>query len=446
MGRRYRGKVARLAAAVLSLLTAVPMVLGGVAAASTPAPPWKDANNGSPSDHGWFEGGKAWYGDFGDPDVIRVGNVYYAYSSPTGGRYMPVLTSTDLQTWYIHAHWSTSGPPGSPGYSVSTDPSIPVEIRASVDTDWNKFNNNDALVKPASWALPDLQGPWLSRDYWAPSVIQIGSTWYAYAAVKVSNTSDDPHGYGRFCLTVASATSPAGPFRDVSGSGPIQCQSVSSDPAGSIDPFPYYNATNGKYYLLWKAAGKIGVRESRLLATELGTNGKPKTGAPVVTLLQTNRAAPWEGGTVEAPAMIQYAGRTYLFYAANFSGVTDSLGHSNYATGYAICPQGPLAACTRPEPGQPLLFSNGIDQGPGGATPFLDTNGGLHLAYSSFWLGENRDGVHPRRMHITGLSALPDGRLWAGVNGSPPKVQPTGWGRGAGTVSRRPTSWGSPGR
>ena len=49
--------------------------------------------------------------------------------------------------------------------------------------------------------------------------------------------------------------------------------------------------------------------------------------------------------------MINYNGTTYLFYSANYSGVLDSRGHSNYATGYAICPQGPRAACTRPKPG-----------------------------------------------------------------------------------------------
>ena len=200
-------------------------------------------------------------------------------------------------------------------------------------------------------------------------------------------------------------------------------------PGGFDRPVPRtHDAANGKYYLLWKAAGKIGVQESRLLATELGTNGKPKPGAPVVTLLVTNRSAPWEGGTIEAPAMIQYAGRTTSSTRPTSPVSPISSGHSNYATGYAICPQGPLAACTRPDPSHPLLSSNGIDQGPGGATPFLDTNGGLHLAYSSFWLGENRNGVHPRRLHVTPLTALPNGLLWAGVNGSPPKVQPTGWG------------------
>jgi beta-xylosidase len=33
---------------------------------------------------------------------VRVGSTYYAHSSPAGGRYLPVLTSTDLANWYIH--------------------------------------------------------------------------------------------------------------------------------------------------------------------------------------------------------------------------------------------------------------------------------------------------------------------------------------------------------
>ena len=75
--------------------------------------------------------------------VVRDGNVYYAYSSPTGGRYLPVLASADLKTWYVHLNWSTNGPPGKPGYSVATDSAIPSEIRASAMSDWT-------LARPAS--------------------------------------------------------------------------------------------------------------------------------------------------------------------------------------------------------------------------------------------------------------------------------------------------------
>ena len=105
--------------------------------------------------------------------------------------------------------------------------------------------------------------------------MQIGSTWYAYSAVKVSNGGDprDPHAYGRFCLTVASAPSPLGPFRDITGSAPLQCQPVATDPSGSIDPYPYHDPATGGNYLLWKAAGKVGGAESALMAQPLGSNG-----------------------------------------------------------------------------------------------------------------------------------------------------------------------------
>jgi hypothetical protein len=109
--------------------------------------------------------------------------------------------------------------------------------------------------------------------------------------------------------------------------------------------------------------------------------------------------------------MIDFSGATYLFYSANFSGVLDSRGTSNYATGYAICPRGPLEPCTRPVPQTPLLSSFMAMSGPGGGTPFLDPAGGLHLAFSYYWLGENRNGGHPRRMSIIGLKEAGYGTL-----------------------------------
>jgi hypothetical protein len=188
---------------------------------------------------------------------------------------------------------------------VATDPAIPAEIKAY----------NDALISPPSWGLVHNQGPWITRDYWAPSVVQIGSLYYAYAAVRVSNVSDDPNHYGRFCLTMATSTSPLGPFRDASGSAPIECQSATTDPGGSIDPYVYHSP-NGHNYLLWKAAGQVGVRPSRLLAQQIGGDGRPQHGTPIITLLTTNSAQEWEGNTIEAPAMIDFSGATYLFYSS----------------------------------------------------------------------------------------------------------------------------------
>lgn len=399
---------------------------------AAPAPPYRDSSGAAPGSRGWFQAGTTWWGDFGDPHVVRVGSTYYAYASPTGGRHLPVLTSTDMVTWKVHKRWSASGPPGARGYSVAQDTSIPAEIRGTVnmgagfyrDTEWGRYDNNDAQVRVSSWGLTEPQGPWIRRTIWAPAVTQIGSTWYAYSAVRVSMQSDDPNGFGRFCITVATARSPLGPFRDTT-KGPVQCQSTYQDPGGSIDPFPYVDplTADKQPYLLWKAAGKRDLpgvtnpHPSAIYAAPLDLNGRLMAGKTPVKLLET-REGGWEGFTIENAAMIRHAGRYYLFYSGNYSGVLDSSGRSRYATGYAICPRGPRAACKRITVNAPLLGSTSTEYGPGGATPFHDTNGVLRLAYSFFWPGENRTDMgtaehmrHPRRMNVARLAARSDGTL-----------------------------------
>ncbi|QXG77175.1 family 43 glycosylhydrolase [Modestobacter sp. L9-4] len=405
----------------VAALAAATVLLGGVLTLAQPpateTPLTTAADDAGvtalPPAYGWFEPDTVWNGDFGDPTVVRVGNTYYAYASPVGGRVLPVLTSTDLRTWKVHPRYA---PPGSVpyqnGFDPLTDRSVPAEVQSwasrlplsTLDRGWSAFNNNDALVSRPTWGVRAADS-WVDRNYWAPGVFPIGSTWYAYSPVLYSD--------GRFCLTVASATSPLGPFRDVSGGGPIQCEDAAVDPGGSIDPAGYHDDATGKDYLMWKSSGKVDHHPSSLKAVELGSNGLPKPGAPVVKLLETDSASPWEGFTIENPSMVRFGGTTYLFYSANLSDPLDRIGHSSYASGYAICRNGPLAPCERAAAKVPLLSSNGTAQGPGGSSAFVAADGSLRMAYATFWLGENIGGPvpNPRRMGIATLLRNGDGTL-----------------------------------
>jgi hypothetical protein len=370
-----------------------------------PPPPHFDADNVDANNpYGWFEAGKAWSGDFADPHVVVVNGTYVAYATPAGGRYLPMTASTDLVNWVAHPRW-TSAPPPWQGSNPETDPAIPIEIRRASMNPVDTWNLNDALVAPPAWAQQHDQGAWLKKDLWAPGVTKIGSSWYAYSAVKVSDHSDDPIGLGRWCITVASAPSHLGPFRDISGAGPIVCD---TDPAGSIDPSPFYDVATGTHYLLWKAAGRVGVSPSALKSVRLGSNGLPTGGW--TTLLTTNHGS-WEGSTIENPSMAFFGGTHYLFYSGGNYAATSN-GSSTYATGYATCPSGPRGPCTRAAT-RPLLASSGHVQGPGGASAFVDTSGNLRLAHHYYWLGENRGGpvAHPRRLRVVRLHRNPNGTL-----------------------------------
>ena len=63
--------------------------------------------------------------DAPDPDVIRVGTTYYAYTTASGSGNIPVLSSTDLQNWQpvgdalpVLPTWSEKGRTWSPGVVV----------------------------------------------------------------------------------------------------------------------------------------------------------------------------------------------------------------------------------------------------------------------------------------------------------------------------------------
>lgn len=370
-------------------------------------PPGADADNvDDRNPYGWFEADQEWRGDFGDPFVVPLGGTYIAYSSATAGRYLPVVTSTDLRRWVARGRWTSASPPWLNGPDPTTDPSIPVEIRTSdlrLGAPGDVWNHNDALVAPAAWGREEPVGPWLRRTIWAPSVARIGDTWVLYYSVRVSPDSDDPNGDGRFCISRATAPEPTGPFRDASA-GPLVCD---DDPAGSIDPEPFFDPTVGRWYLLWKAAGRVGSHPSALKAVELDGSGVPVAGATPVTLLETDESS-WEGETIENPSMAHWRGRHVLVYSGN-AWRADAQGSSRYATGWAECSDGPRGPCRRGAQ-HPLLASNGPEQGPAGGSLFAGPDDRLFLAYCAFDSRDARD-PRPRRLRVAEVGQLDDGTL-----------------------------------
>lgn len=366
------------------------------------------ANADDRNPYGWFEAERSWWGDFGDPFIMwdKDRGRYVAYASSSAGRYLPVTTSSDLITWFAISRWTDSPPPWQGGPDPMSDPKIPEEIRTSdlrLGPPGDVWNHNDGLVSPASWGLDTPNGPWLRRTIWAPSVAHIGGRWVLYYAVKISAQSDDVNGDGRFCISMATASSSVGPFRDTSD-GPLICD---DDPAGSIDPEAFYDPSSDRWYLLWKSAGKVGSHPSALKSIPLDDSGQPMRGHQAVTLLTTDESS-WEGETIENPSMAHWDNRYILVYSGN-AWRADVNGMSRYATGWAICPEGPRSACVRGS-SSPLLVSDGNEQGPGGGSLLVGPDDRLFLSYCAFEAMEARN-PRPRRLRVVEIVTDGNGSL-----------------------------------
>lgn len=378
----------------------VALVLAVVASVllASPAPP-AAAFAGSP----WFEPGKVYTQDFPDPTVVYDGGTYYAYSTNTGGQYLPVMTSTDLVTWTARPAYN------APACALGAGPYF-----------------NDALACPPTWARRTIfDHPHLVTGIYSPGVIRNGAGWLAYYTVDVAP--------GRQCISVATAPSPLGPFVDTS-SGPLQCD---VDPGGSIDPTPYRDG-GGNLWLVWKSEGIVGSTPTRIWSralTAAGTSFAPGSGPN--ELLRT--AVPWEGNVIENPSMVAWAGRLWLFYSGN------EWASASYGMGAATCAS-PAGPCTRTS-SSPLLHSFGGQWGPGGGAGFVDGAGRLRLAYHWWNAPYTSYPAYPacatagtcatqgqRRLGITGVELLPDGTLTLepigaleSVAGGVEQLAVTGW-------------------
>jgi arabinan endo-1,5-alpha-L-arabinosidase len=133
-----------------------------------------------------------WDGYMADPFVLKQDGEYWAYGTSeqqSNGRWFPVLHSTDL------AQWEYMG-----------------------------------------GALEPLRNP-ESMAYWAPEVVCQDGIFYMYYSAAASG--DESHR-----LRVATASHPAGPFRDVG-------RLLLPDEDFSIDAHPFQDPKDGQWYLFF---------------------------------------------------------------------------------------------------------------------------------------------------------------------------------------------------
>lgn len=353
----------RLVAALLATLTAT-LVAGTLMTAPTLA---------AAGDETRFFAGLPYTGEFASPQVLVAKGRYYAVATNEDGNNLPAMHSDDLSTW------------------IPRDP-LPDYRKYR---DWSGFN--DAMPKPGPWAARRFIDGRRRAAVWAPAIAKMGGRFVvAYAAVVNFRTN-------RLCIGLGYADHPEGKYTSPAKK-PIVC---SEDTRGSIDPDLI--KVGGRNYLIWKNSGVKGstptttwVRRLNAKATGFASGSRAKF------LLSTEQD--WEGNVTEAPDMVSYDGRFYLFYSGN------SYTTRKYATGYAIC-KTVTGPCRRPTT-RPLLSTNKVVVGPGGAAGFKDLDGRLRLAYHAWSRSEVGgstprvcSGCPPRRMYVATLEPNANGLL-----------------------------------
>jgi hypothetical protein len=293
-----------------------------------------------------FAPGMPYTQNFPDPNVVYdpATERYYAFSTMTGGVYVPVMWSTDLVNW-----------------TARTNHGVP-----NANDQWH-----DALPDPSPPGHPYVSNePNFPDSVWAPGVGRVGSRWVMFYALQADAT-------GRRCIYYATSDSVAGPYLNP------RFFTCSDDPMGSIDPEVFNDPATGRTYLLWKNEGRSGSHGQMLLARPItltsATTVDWAPGSVMSILLESQNS--WERWVTENPSFARMDdGSLMLFYSG---GLWSS---SGYAVATAACPEptftwGPQ--CQRRGTG-PTMNTRAGRHGIGGSSTFRDADGALHIA-NHYW-------------------------------------------------------------
>lgn len=275
----------------------------------------------------------AWDDDGPDPHIVRFGDRWYAYTTgTTWGNNIGVLVSDRPDGGWRTTTGKTYG-------SSAMDGQIP------------------------DWQVHDTQ--------WSPAVYRFAGRYVMFYAARSKAR-------GEWCLSVATATAPAGPFHDGSA-GPTICQ---DHLGGVIDPHPFVDA-DGTPWLHFKNNDGMDNNGfgndvvSHVLVTRLAADGVTPVGGFGTVLTKDTSRHPWQT-TVDNPQMVLRGGVHYLFHTGG-----NYVGDGSYATGYAVC-AGPTGPC---ETKGKLLQSYGDVAGPGGGTVAVDLAGDWWMSYHAWTKG-----------------------------------------------------------
>jgi beta-xylosidase len=285
-----------------------------------------------------------------DPFILEVDDTYYAYSTNSNSRNVPVYRSTDLVSW--------------------------------------------EFVRDVMPALP--RWVYISRpDVWAPEVIQVDDQYLLFYTARDKASRKQ-------CIGLATSESPEGPFRDQNDEAFI-CQSREG---GSIDASPFRDE-DGTLYLYWKNDGNCCMMATYLYVQELSANGTELVGEPVQLV---RNDAPWEGGVVEAPTMWRHDDQYYLFYSGNvYAGEAYAVGYALCESAVGPCEdaeENPILKSSMDT--QPLVV------GPGHQSIIMDDAGETWLIYHVWQVTDGGTLTSTRQMWMDRLVWTEDGPVVEG--------------------------------
>ncbi|HEV7956103.1 MAG TPA: glycoside hydrolase family 43 protein [Marisediminicola sp.] len=194
--------------------------------------------------------------NFPDPDVLRVGDTYYAYATNDNARNVQVASSADLRSWQVL--------------------------------------EKDAFPELPKWVIPG--------KTWAPEVAEVspGSFVLYFTATNFQPALQ--------CIGVATASDPAGPFV-AQGEGMIVCP---EDEGGAIDASTF--ADDDGLHLVWKNDGNCCGLDTWISTAPLSADGLTLAGPEQKLIMQDLH---WEGNLVEAPTIVKRDSTYVLLYSAN---------------------------------------------------------------------------------------------------------------------------------